>query len=76
MIQVIEYKKPVFRLCIDGKFFDFIPVELYNDKSLFPLPKKAKGSTLGWHVCNKFVSYWQIKNAIKNKFKHEDKNKN
>jgi hypothetical protein len=67
-IELIERQKGVFRLLIEGKVFVFMPLDLFNEKDLLPLPRKIKGSTLGWNVCNGFVSYWQIKKAIKKHF--------
>lgn len=63
-IELIEKQKGKFRIRIDGKRFDFMPLDLFGDKDLLPLPRKIKGSTLGWNVCNGFVSYRQIKKAI------------
>lgn len=42
-----------------------MPMELFVDYQFLPLNKIVKGSTLGWYVNRKFISYWQIKKAIK-----------
>lgn len=51
-------------MIIHGTKCIFMPMELFAENNLFPLKKVVKGSTLGWHVNRKFVSYWQIKKAI------------
>lgn len=42
----------------------FMPMELFVDYQFLPLRKIIKGSTLGWYVNRKFISYWQIKNNL------------
>ena len=66
-IQVTEIQKGKFCMTIHGIECIFMPMSLFTDKSFLPLPAKVKGSTLGWYVKRKFVSYNQIKKAIKNK---------
>lgn len=64
IVQLIEKKDGVFRLCINERLYNFIPVDLIPCHSFFPLKKTVKGSTPGWNLCDGFVSYWQIKKAI------------
>jgi hypothetical protein len=64
-IQVIEKQSTVFRMIINGHEYHYhTPLALYGD-DLFELPKRVKGSTLGWSVKGGWVSYNQIKAAIK-----------
>lgn len=64
MIQLIKYEKGKFCMKIHGVDCVFMPMCLFSDKSFLPIPTKVKGSTLGWYVNRKFVSYKQIKKAI------------
>lgn len=64
MIQFIEKQTGKFYLKIYGIDCIFMPMELFTDTRFLPLNKIVKGSTLGWYVNRKFVSYWQLKNAI------------
>jgi len=64
MIQVVEIKDGTFCINIYGKTCYFRPMELYVDYQILPLGKKIKGSTLGWYVNRRFVSYNQIKKSI------------
>jgi len=64
MIQLIEKQNNTFHLSIMGKDYYFIPPTYITDNFL-PLTVKVKGSTLGWNIGGKFISYWQIKKAIK-----------
>ena len=64
MIQLIEKQKGKFCIKIHGVDCVFIPMELFAGCQFMPLDKKLKGSTLGWYVRRKFVSYNQIKKAI------------
>ena len=43
----------------------FMPMELFTGNNFLPNKKIVKGSTLGWYVNRKFVSYNQIRAAIK-----------
>lgn len=43
----------------------FIPFTLFKDSDIIPISPKVKGSTLGWYVNRRWVSYNQIRNAIK-----------
>lgn len=43
----------------------FIPITLFKDSDIIPISPKVKGSTLGWYVNRRWVSYNQIRNAIK-----------
>lgn len=43
----------------------FMPMELFTDNNFLPNKKTVKGSTLGWYVNRKFVSYNQIRDAIR-----------
>lgn len=42
----------------------FMPMELFVENKFLPLLPKVKGSTLGWYVNRKWVSYNQIKKII------------
>lgn len=63
-IQLIEKQNGIFRLNIGDLHTK--PINLFTD-GLFPLAKVIKGSTLGWHVKGKFISYNQLKKAINEK---------
>lgn len=43
-----------------------MPMELWKKNNLFPAAKIIKGSTLGWNIGRRFISYNQIKKAIIN----------
>lgn len=64
MIQLTEKQKGKFCMVINGIHCVFMPMELFAENNLFPLKKVVKGSTLGWYVNRKFVSFWQIKKEI------------
>lgn len=64
MIQLIDKQKGKFYIKIHGVDCVFMPMELFVDYQFLPLNKIVKGSTLGWYVNRKFVSYNQIKNTI------------
>lgn len=67
-IQLIEKQGNIYRLTINGIFCDFIPMELFvND--VFPVKKCMVNGSLGWYVNRRFVSYRQIKKAIKTSVK-------
>lgn len=52
-------------MIIHGSECVFMPMDLFLANSLFPLSAKVKGSTLGWYVNRRFVSYNQIRSAIR-----------
>jgi hypothetical protein len=41
------------------------PLSLFT-YGLFPLPAKVKGSTLGWYVGGKWLSYYELKRIASN----------
>ena len=49
---------------INGVQCEFIPMVLFTGESIMPVPAKVKGSTYGWYINRKWVSYNQIKKAI------------
>lgn len=63
-IQLIEKQVNIYRLTINGIACDFIPLELFTN-GILPAKKCMVNGSLGWYVNRKFVSYRQIKNAIK-----------
>ena len=65
MIQLIRKEGNKFYMSIHSVDCLFIPVDLFLGNNLFPLNKKVKGSTLGWYVHRKFISYNKIRSAIK-----------
>lgn len=68
MIQLIEYKDHIFHINVHGKKYKLIGLNLY-DEGIIPIRLKLKsGSTLGWNLSGKFVSYKQLKKAIHDKF--------
>ena len=64
MIQLPEYKCLKFCITINGFDCVFMPMELYIGNNFKPVKKVLKGSTLGWYVNRKFISYNQIKREI------------
>jgi hypothetical protein len=63
-IQIIEKQGNIFRIMINGQRYDYhTPLSLFG-KGIFPMPKRVKGSTLGWSIKGDWVSYNQIKGAI------------
>jgi len=54
-------------MIINGIECVFMPMELFTNKSFMPLPKHVpkNRSVLHWYVGGKYVSYNQIKKAIK-----------
>ncbi len=64
MIQLIDKQYGKFCMKIHDIDCIFMPMELFVDYQFLPLNKIVKGSTLGWNVNRKFVSYWQIKKTI------------
>lgn len=69
MVQLINKEASKFGLVINGVACIFtIPIELFTCESLIPLPKHIpkNRSVLHWYVGGKYVSYNQIKKAIKN----------
>jgi len=67
MIQIANKQQNKFHIKIHDIDCIFIPIELFVSHKLMPLEKKIKGSTLGWNVKRKFISYNQIKEIIKTK---------
>lgn len=65
MLQLIEIHRNKFCIKINGVDCVFMPMELFLGNSIIPLNKVVKGSTLGWYVGRKFVSYNKIKKGIK-----------
>lgn len=65
MIQVTEIQIGKFCMEIYGVDCVFMPIELFVEYQFLPLKKVLKGSTIGWYVARKFISYNQIKKAIK-----------
>jgi hypothetical protein len=65
-VQLIEKQQNVFRFNINGTKANLHtkPLALFTT-GLFPLKSKVKGSTLGWHIKGKWVSYNQIRIALK-----------
>ena len=65
-IQLIDKQPFIFRFTINGIKADLHtrPIAMYAN-GLFPLKVKVKGSTLGWHIKGKWVSYNQIRMALK-----------
>ena len=53
-----------FCININGVDVVFMPPVLFRADQLLPLPGKVKGSTLGWYVNRKFVSYKKIKSML------------
>lgn len=66
MIQLIKKEAGIFYINIHGIECVFIPMCLFTNKQLLPIKPKVKGSTLHWYVNRKYISYNQIKKAIKN----------
>ena len=64
MIQITDIQKGKFCMNINGVDCVFMPMELFKADSFLPIDKKVKGSTLGWYVNRRFVSYWKIKKAL------------
>ena len=62
MIEVVDKKRFIFRVKnIEYRFVK--PNLLYFDFGNF-IEGKVKGSTLGWHLSNDFLSYNKLKKAI------------
>ncbi len=64
MIQFIGKQGYTFCFIIYSKRYDLVKCCLYAENYFVPLPAKVKGSTLGWYIRRKFVSYQQLKKAI------------
>lgn len=64
MIQVTEIEQGKFCMKIHDIECVFMPMCLFVSYKFLPLAAKVKGSTLGWYVARKFVSYNQIRKAI------------
>ncbi len=67
MIQLIEVQDNKFYMNIYNTPCVFIPMELFTYNSIIPVPAKVKGSTLGWYVNRKWVSYNQVVKATRKK---------
>lgn len=69
MIQLLYKEDKAFYMNIHGVCCIFIPIDLFKKNSLFPLPKhiKKNRNVLYWYVNRKYISYNQIKVAIKTK---------
>ncbi|HRH59172.1 MAG TPA: hypothetical protein PL045_01315 [Chitinophagaceae bacterium] len=65
MIQVTDYNEGTFCIKIFDTECTFMPICLFAPNNFLPLQPKVKGSTLGWYVQRRWVSYNQIKAAIK-----------
>ncbi len=65
MIQLIKKEAGKFYMDIHGVECVFMPMCLFTDKQFLPIEPKVKGSVLHWYVNRKYVSYNQIKEAIK-----------
>jgi hypothetical protein len=63
IVQLIDRQARKF--CINGVECSFLPIELFIGNNIIPVKRVVKGSTLGWYINRKFVSYKQIKKAIK-----------
>lgn len=72
MIKVTDYKKPIFCIEIYNTPYQFIPMDLFTSKNFLPIAKKVKGSTLGWYVNRRWVSYNQLRNAIRSFKRNND----
>lgn len=64
MIQYIEHKDGKFYMNIHNVECYLHKINLYTN-GLAPHKRADKPSTIGWYINRKFVSYQQIKNAIK-----------
>jgi len=64
-IKLIDKQSNNYRLLINEIECLFIPMELFTT-GLLPVKKCLNNNSLGWYVNRKFVSYNQIKKAIKN----------
>lgn len=63
MLQLIDKQQRKFRV---GKTeFVYQRLAIYVGNSYKEVPPKVKGSTLGWNISGQFVSYNQIKKALK-----------
>jgi len=70
MIQLINKESNIFYINIYDILCVFIPMSLFKENSFIPFRPKVKGSTLGWYINRKWVSYNQIKKAINEDRKH------
>ena len=64
MVQLIEKQKGKFCMNINGIDCTFMAMSLFVGNNLFPVEAKVKGSTLGWYINRKWISYKQIKKVI------------
>jgi hypothetical protein len=67
MIQFIEKQGSIFCNAINNEPYLLYKASLYKRNHFLPLPAKVKGSTLGWYIRRRFVSYNQLTAAIKQK---------
>jgi hypothetical protein len=65
MIEFIDKQQHIFYIKIAGEVYHFHKMSLYKPNQFIPLAAKVKGSTLGWYVKRHFVSYNQIRAAIR-----------
>lgn len=61
---MLDKQRVGYRLLIYGTECQFMPMELFTT-GLFPVKKCLNNGSFGWYVNRKFVSYRQIKAAIK-----------
>lgn len=65
LIELIERQGNKYRLKVDNTEVLFIPLDLFTTRFL-PVKRCLSNGSFGWYVNRKFISYKQIKNAIKN----------
>jgi len=66
-LQLISKQGPAFCINIEGaECMWYPPGTLFTPKQLILVKAVVKGSTLGWYVDRKFVSYFQLKKLVCN----------